>query len=252
MEHRVPRTIQFHIEEDPLAVLRKCGGFYECPKAPDGTRLGPLVGYAGTYDPEKTKHFVGDAYANLAKAEMYPNVFDWYARQLLFKIPDQLLHPIDVFCGAPMGGLALAQDLSRLSYRRYAYAEKKVLKPTEGGQREKSTLVWGRHEIFPGDSVAIVEDVTNNFSTTDDMIALIELAGGKVKAIVSLLNRSLTVENAYQTNGGWVPVISLVRKAIPEYRQTDEEVAADIASGNIIWKPKLHWNVLEEAMAKSA
>jgi len=40
------------VSADHLEILRRCGGYYGCPKDAAGKRLGPLVGYAGKYDNE--------------------------------------------------------------------------------------------------------------------------------------------------------------------------------------------------------
>ena len=41
-----------------METLRRCGGYYKCPKGPDGTRMGPLVGYAGKYGGARGLHKV--------------------------------------------------------------------------------------------------------------------------------------------------------------------------------------------------
>ena len=93
--------------------------------------------------------------------------------------------------------------------------------------------------------MAIVEDVCNNFTTTDQLIDLIEEAGGRTTAIVCLLNRSVNGWYISKHNMA-VPVANLVRMPIPEYKQDDPAVADDIASGNIVWKPKDEWDRLKK------
>jgi len=96
--------------------------------------------------------------------------------------------------------------------------------------------------------------VCNNFSTTEKGIELIISLGGKVKAIVCFLNRSPTMGETYfsPTMSCKIPVVSLVRKVIPEYRQHHQEVAEDVARGNIVWDPKLrtNWDFLMQQMEK--
>jgi len=238
------------IDKSPLEILQDCGGYYECPKDASGNRLGPLVGYAGTYG--DGKHYVGDVYANFAKAEEYPFVLESFGVRLKNLLPKEVLEEARVFCGAPLGGMAFAYQLALLTQCRYVFAEKKVTKAATGSEREESKLVWGRHEITIGDDVVIVEDVNNNFSTTEDLIALIKKAGGRVLAIASLLNRSLTVDDVYQSpSGGSIPVLSLVRKPIDQYVQDSPAVQADIQAGNVVWKPKADWERLTAAMAST-
>ena len=40
---------------DWLKLVSDLGGYYSCPKDQAGKRLGPLVGYAGRYGPEKNR-----------------------------------------------------------------------------------------------------------------------------------------------------------------------------------------------------
>ncbi|MBI2644579.1 hypothetical protein HYW94_00150 [Candidatus Uhrbacteria bacterium] len=240
------------LDADPLTMLKECGGYYECPKGEDGKRLGPLVGYAGTYEmPDSTrKQWVGDAYANFAKAEEFPRIL----ATLAYRLEDALrpfLGSDAIFCGAPIGGYCLSQALGFTYDRRVIKAEKKVTALATASTREKSELIFARHEITSGENVIIVEDVCNNFSTTTQLVSLVEKSGGTVTAIVCLLNRSLDMGIAYRSqNGIEIPIISLVRLIIPEYRQDDPEVAEDIAHGNVIWKPKNEWPRLMKAMER--
>src|SRR3989344_7426018 len=98
--------------EHPLDLLKRCGGYYECPRHSfDSNRLGPLVGYAGRYKGSdgKDHQYVGDVYANFARAEEYPHVLHhWACSMELQPSFDELARKADVFCGAPMGGLAFA------------------------------------------------------------------------------------------------------------------------------------------------
>lgn len=229
---------------DPLKVLEACDGFYECPKDADGKRIGPLVGYAGKYGKNKDKQYVGDVYANFSMAEQFPKVLVHFASHLQRGPKRKILNEVDVFCGAPMGGIAWAQILAWIFDARFVYMEKKIIKLATKDGREESDLVWKRHGINPGEKVAITEDVTNNFSTTDKMLDLIRDAGGVPVAIASLLNRSLEVDSEYN----FLPVISLVRKKILQYKQEDSEVSANIKDGNVIWKPKDNWEALAKVM----
>lgn len=223
---------------DPLGMLRDIGGYYECPKNALGKRLGPLVGYAAEYKPGK--HFVGDVYANWAKAEEYPLVLDHLARGLAERVSYELdPEEIDVVCGASMGGIAIGLSLARELGCRFVYAEKKVTKAASGGEREEAKLVLGRHEIQLGDDVVLAEDVLNNFSTTAELCKLIREAGGRILGIAGLLNRSLVVRGDYiLPDGVELPVIALVRKPIPEWQQDDPAVVADVHEGNVVWEPK--------------
>lgn len=244
-ERNASEIVRIDKRATPLELLDLCGGYYSCPKDNNGKRLGSLVGYAGRYEsPDGKKQWVGDIYANFAKAEEYPHILKYFAdqmREILLPIIDE----IDVFCGAPIGGYAFSLMLGLACDRRVIKAEKKIIEPATKYEREKTDLVFGRHEVKKGERVAIVEDVCNNFTTTDQLIDLIEEAGGRTTAIVCLLNRSVNGWYISKHNMA-VPVANLVRMPIPEYKQDDPAVADDIASGNIVWKPKDEWDRLKK------
>jgi adenine/guanine phosphoribosyltransferase-like PRPP-binding protein len=246
------------INSDCLATLGNCGGYYSCPKDGNGSRLGPLVGYAGKYDDLNCGklQFVGDVYANFAMAEKRPDALEFFAGRILQKIVPMFPNIRDektVLCGAPIGGYALATAIGLRMGWQTIKAEKKVTELATSSSREKSKLVFARHSIEAGLDYVIVEDVCNNFSTTAELISLITSAGGNVLAIACFLNRSPSVEGEYLLSpDGYhelrIPVVALVRKVIPEYRQDDPAVAEDIARSNVVWKPKDEWPRLMEAM----
>jgi len=206
-----------------------------------GHRLGPLVGYAFTYEPGK--QFVGDIYANFSKAEMHPRVLKFFATALSLRVYETLNVDPEVYCGAPLGGYSLSDALGFINPDAMVIkAEKKVTAMATETSREKSKLVFGRHEIMPGQKVVIVEDVCNNFSTTEELVRLISAAGGEVLAIACFLNRSLTFDLSFALTIASVtvsiPVISLVRKPFNEWKQDDLAVAKDVAESNVVWSPK--------------
>jgi adenine/guanine phosphoribosyltransferase-like PRPP-binding protein len=236
-----------------LNMLRSCGGYYSCPKSPDGRRLGPLVGYAGKYEsPDGKKlQYVGDVYANFSQLESNSEMLEIVARHLVAKLEFQIgLPPLTDFCAAPIGGYSLGTALGLASKLDVIKAEKKVTALATETSREKSELTFARHCICSDARYIIVEDICNNFSTTEDLIKLIYQGLGKVEAIACFLNRSLVVGDEYfsETLGRSIPVISLVRLPILEYKQDSPAVADDVAKGNVAWKPKDNWPQLMRAM----
>lgn len=227
---------------DHLATLKNCGGYYECPKDSHSKRLGPLVGYAGTYDPEGSLHYVGDVYYNFARAEQYPEVRDHFAQQMSHQFP---FSDADVFLGSPMGGILLAGDLARINGKRVIFAEKKITAPAVGKQREESSLVIDRHELRPGDRVIIVEDVCNNFSTTYQLIHRVNDFGGTVTGIACFLNRSPHIVIPATDLSVW----NLLHIPTVQFQQDDPSVIDDIKAGNVAWKPKREWDKLAAAMS---
>ncbi len=244
---------------DHLETLRRCGGYYVCPKDKQGRRLGPLVGYAGKYVTDmpfgnrilaQSKQYVGDIYASFAKTDEYPWVLEHYANSM----GDLGLYGMDAFCGAPYGGHGFSQALGSAFKKPITKAEKKIVALPTPTSREKTELVFGRHGVEPGAKYAIVEDVCNNFSTTEQLISLITSLEGKVVAVVCLLNRSPLIDSSYSspTLGCAIPVVSLVRKVIDEYKQDDPAVREDIEKDNVVWKPKDRWNFLMDQMKLNA
>ncbi len=252
-----PKEISIMIEEnasEPLAILKKLNGFYECPKGKDGERLGPLVGYAGKYEaPDGTKkQFVGDVYLNCSVAEQYPVVMHTFAKQLQEKLKD-ILNEVDVIVGPQMGGIAIAQMLAFVAEKKFAYIEKKVTQVATETLREQAELKLIRHTINPGEKVLIMEDVLNNFSTAGETIEMLEgLHGAKVTAIACLLNRSLTIDKEFTYKERQIPIFALIRKEITEWKQEDVEVVNDIQNKNVILKPKNDWGTLVKAMTENA
>jgi orotate phosphoribosyltransferase len=235
---------------DPLMLLAAVDGYYEVAKDPNGKRLSPMVGYAGKYPAGHGKElqYVGDVYANFSKAEEHPDIMYHLTENLWRKI--NIPGPL-VFVGPQMGGISIAQFLalhaSKRGNARYACAEKVITQLKTDTLREQSEVKFARHSIKSGDRVVIAEDVANNFSTTKQVIELVEGHGAKVVAIACLLNRSMTIDSSYPHNNSYIPVIALVRKPYAEYEQSDPEVMEDIAKGNVILKPKDNWDKLKGA-----
>lgn len=230
---------------DPLDVLKDLDGYYLRPKG------GPLVAYAGTYDDNGTeKNYVGEMYANFAMAEAYPSLMNTWAFE--FQRTHKSFSGVDVFLGAQEGGKSFADKLAMHYGCMFAYPKVKEIPVSDG--RPRKGFIWDRHTLQRGSNVVIVEDVANNFSTTAQLIRLILDAECFPLAIVCVLNRSTIIDSQYSFLHHTIPVYSLVRKPMPEYRQDDPHVAADIAAGNIVWKPKdpEQWARLKAAMESTS
>ncbi len=93
-----------------LTPIKEAGGYYDCPKSPHGTRLGPLVAYAGKYadDQGVERQYVGDTYVNFAKAEKQIVVLSEYAKilygEFVLSRGERPCSRVNGFCGAPEGG----------------------------------------------------------------------------------------------------------------------------------------------------
>lgn len=234
--------------------LQACGGYYRCPKDLAGKRLGPLVGYAGTYDaPDGTKkQWVGDEYFDFAPMDEQPKVLQYFADYMADIVTKDQLNHMDVLCSMPLGGYSFGHALALSLDRKVIRAEKKVTALATPTSREQSELVFARHSVGDCLKYAVVEDVCNNFSTTEQAIKLIDSLGGRVSLILCLLNRSIKVNSAYYSHLLCcnIPVISVVRQMVNEYAQDDPLVADDVKSGNVVWKPKNERPFLQAQMER--
>lgn len=224
-----------------LETLKNCKGFYESAKNEKGEYVGPVVGYAKKYKAEAgvEKNMVGFVYLNFAKAEQISAVRNHFAGLIADNMKAARLKA-NVVLGAPMGGLLLAGDLGRVLKMRTVFAEKvvKVAADSINNVREESDLVIDRHDLSPGDEVIMVEDVVNNFSTTEKIKELIEVRGAKLVGIVCAFNRS----GKHFWEG--IPVISACDIQFDQYKQNAPQVVELIAAGKIVLKPKLAWGRL--------
>lgn len=233
-----------------LNLLAEHQGYYECPKDESGNRTGKLVGYAAQYEsPEGPKHYVGERYWNFPRgAERDPLVMTRFVHDIVNQLRSSSFRmgcgEIDCAFGCPMGGIIPAYEIARVYGFAYACPDKEILQVKTAESREKSRLILGRHAVEPSWRTALVEDVGNNFSTTDKAIKLVEDNGGRVVLIICMINRSPNGLTFLKYESRKIPIIQAVLIPTPEYRQDDPYVAADVAAGNVVWKPKDNWNEL--------
>lgn len=246
---RVPRLR--HEDQVYLDLLRACGGYYHAVLDPKTELpIGSLVGYSGTYEVEgsgEKRQYVGYVYYNLATLEQYPPVADLFAQGLAGMVK-QALTGVTCVVGVPDGGNILAQNTARHLDVMYAGMQKKVIELETKTTKEKTKLVLGRHSIQPGMDVVLCEDLVNNFSTTDKAIAVVEEAGARVIGFICGVNRS---EDGVREYHG-LPVISLVFRPTPQYRQEEESnsvVAYHLKMVGFLTDVKPNWATVAKAMA---
>lgn len=239
-------------EGDFLQTLENCKGHYVCPTDLDGKPIGPIVGYTASYKVGDRifKKWVGLEYFNFSKADMWPAVLTFFAKEMARRMEAKRVTP-DVIIGAPWAGVKFSQEVARLIGCRHIYAEKEFF-GLDGDGRKIEKIVPGRYEgeINPGDRVVIGEELVNNTSTTDKIIKLIEDAGGHVTDIICAVNRSFPFRDSFELSDdrGFIPIIGVIERSTPQYRQDDPIAIDAIAEGSVSWKPKYDWDWLKAVM----
>lgn len=233
--------------EDPLELLRRCGGYYRCPKDKSGYRLGKLVVYAGKYD-DPPLNFVGDVYANGAVMRDHVTANGYFAERLACKLAP-FLGNVEVICGVPTGGVFLGTLLGLACNKKFVPLVKRITSSPEAA-KEEYILELASGAISPGDGVILVEDIVNNATNTHAAVEVVEEAGGVVVLLACFLNRSVVFDDQVPLagTGKTLQVVSLVRKSIPQYRQDDPAVIDDMRRGNVCWHVKKEWGELMESM----
>lgn len=236
--------------ESLLALGKRCGAVYVCPKV-NGQRSGPLVAYAGK--DATGRNLVGDMYFNFRRIEEHPAVVLAFARATYQKLCEEgLIGTFDTVCGIPQGGRTFGQMLALVAQKRFVYADKKP-RHAEAGKKQEFEWDLSQFEFRTGERVALVEDVFNNFQNTDNTLSGIGAYGVEVALLAGALNRSPVYDSEYRPQTGryrgqQFPVVAAIREAYPEYEQSDPEVAADIARGNLEIEVKKNWGRLTAAM----
>jgi orotate phosphoribosyltransferase len=196
------------------------------------------VACGGTYIKNNQRlAYVGETYYYFAQTMQYPYIVDHWARRLSDKIIQNFnIRDEDVYLGLPLQGTCLAQSLARNSkYTRAVQVER------PGG--EFASLQVKSYQVCRGDRAIIVEDIGNSFRTAAEVISQVEAMGATAIAIACVCTRSH--KDCFRLPGGReIPIISLVRKEIPQYQQDDLFVAKDVRGGNVIWEPEANWEKL--------
>ncbi|MFA5131025.1 MAG: orotidine-5'-phosphate decarboxylase [Patescibacteria group bacterium] len=243
------------IYNDPLTTLKNCDGYYNAMNL-KGEMIGPLVAYNGTYEvPEESeepdakllkKNFVGAEYYDFAYAEKIPAIRRYFAHLIADKINGLPWVPPDIFLGAVYGGILLAGAVSDLfPGSETVFTSKKVTALKTDKSKEKSEPILERHKIAANKRVCIIEDVSNNFSSIDQMVELVEDLGCDVVMIACAFNRSEMSE--YKG----IPIVSACQIPTKQWRQDVEEIATLVNLGLVEWSPKNNFEALLLKMKKN-
>lgn len=228
------------MNDSVVNILKRHGGYYQCPKDDGGQRLGPLVGYAATYGAADgvQRQYVGEAYYDFSVVEQYPVLLDLFAKELvLHELPQEIAHHSTVVVGAPMGGVLLAFAIGRIFQGRAIYAEKELFESGTDCSADTVMPIFSRHHPKIDEHVLIVEDVCSRFSTARKLINLVIGQGAHPIGVVCVVNRS-GVTTVSVDGEDPIPVFSLVRVLTPQYKQDDPYVQEDVVAGNVVWHPK--------------
>ncbi len=151
-----------------------------------------------------------DTYLQSALVLQYPDLAGKLARLLVKKILStyQLINlsTIDVVVSPALGGIVIGQEVARVLDCRAIFTEREKVR----GNHLKMNLRRG-FQIRKGEKVIVAEDVITTGGSTQEVINAVKNRGGKVVAVVCLVDRS----------GGQVkfdcPLISLLKLEIANY-----------------------------------
>jgi len=244
------------INLSPERLITALGGFYECPSRvrADGRIewLGPLAGY--TSRDAQGRQRLGPHYVSFEVVRLHEPARAVVAQWMMWAVAETMRqHPSFRgrygFCGIPTGGKAIV-DMIRLRSAFHCICAEKA-EEGEGTATARATKkLWfpPGQEPQAGQCYVLGEDVGNAFSTTAEIIKMVESYGARVVAVVVFLNRSMTVEDTFLYAGRPIPVIALWRKPMPIYEMDDPEVCEAVAAGNYVLKPKAEWSRLMRVM----
>jgi adenine/guanine phosphoribosyltransferase-like PRPP-binding protein len=161
------------------------------------TRCGAAFGVedlAGEIDESQLPIPVSRLDLIFSEAEQSAKVLEYLAN-LLVGQEERFIPQVDVFCGIPGGGLALAYALAQYSNCRYKFLERNIA----GG------LQFDRHKVKT-ESVVLVKDVVmGNDSDIHEAVRVVERTDGAVLGIFCVYN--VHGEKAFHG----VPITSLIK-----------------------------------------
>jgi len=174
--------------EDPLELLKRCGGLGNCTRAENQPTSGPVI--------------VAEFTMDFAKAEQHPPVVTYLA-SILINQALELIPQVDVFCGLWELGSVLAYSLATTCNRRYS-----LLGPVHTGRHSRrAEFIW--HSIQKGDRVAVVADeLTSEYLMQAN--EAVSKSGGELVGAFCFCD--------CLPEGSWhkTPVVSIVRKVAIE------------------------------------
>ncbi len=150
-------------------------------------------------------------YLQCARLLMDPKRAERMARALADKLPSDIRESVDVVVSPAMGGVVIGHEMGRALGCPAMFVE-----------RPDGTFEFRRgFRLDAGTKVLLVEDVVTTGLSSREAIAAVELAGGKVIAAASLVDRS-----AGSADLG-VPYTPLIRIDVPAYAA--DEVPPELA-----------------------
>lgn len=246
-DQRYKTLVSAVVSSDFLQTLLRCQAIYQAPQDAEGRWLGPLVGFVGKYKGEDSKyhHWISSQYVNFAKAEENPFVVAMFAEHIAKSLQVSAVIPSCILA-APMGGITLGANLAALTGIPFKFAEDRATVLATKTERKRSVYDLSRHPILPGELVWIVEDVINHGTNTRKLAARVRRAGAEVVGVSSAVN--ISASNFIRLGGKDVFISSPLRLGRDRYRQDDPRVICQVKAGNLVLKPKNHWNELMSVM----
>lgn len=245
---------------DPFETLESCGGVYNATGR-FGEYLGPLVASGGVYadDLEQKHPYVVKSYYNFGEIFQHPHILANLGQRLTIEISKKYdeIGPETLYVGMPRWGHFLALLLARNvafgnppRYPRAIPVEKTVKTLGTGDCPEEYSFLVKKYQVYPGDRVIVVKDVSRNSWATAGVIGQIEALGAQVIAVVCVCACSLE-DNLQLSSGKKIPVIAESRRKIPLYGRTDPAIISAVKKYGIVFNPEERWDELMAIMAQA-
>ena len=121
--------------------------------------------------------------------------------ELAAKVPAELAAAAETVVSPALGGILVGHEVARALDRKCIFAEKK-----------DGALVMRRFEIAEGEPCIVAEDVVTRGGRVQETIDIVRAAGGRVLAVVTLVDRS-----GGAASFGDIPHFSLLRMSPVTY-----------------------------------
>ena len=150
-------------------------------------------------DPGDIAATIANCGGTVGQAEQFPQVMDFFARELIRRYPDLLDGgKVNCFVSASPEGLVLTSHLAHLCEAHLASI-----------QFENGFVKLDRHHLVPKENVVLVLDECKHFVRINEAMTILVKAKVRVSAVVCIVNASGVSELSFLAH---VPILALHRE----------------------------------------